>query len=106
MGFNVGYVENAKHYASFYDGRSTFAVAGDAPNLHSPDGLTRNHCGRGGNVLYADGHVQFIARSADPFRRDHPFRNNRGVVEAGIGRDDAVVAPSLTPPLIRLINSP
>ncbi|MCA9222085.1 MAG: hypothetical protein KDA71_17270 [Planctomycetales bacterium] len=101
FGYTVGYVKNGVHQAVRHDGRSYFPVVSDAPTLNTPDGRPLNHWGRVHQLLYLDGHIQRVADcTAADCANDHPFRNNRGVVEAGLGENDAVIAPSISPPLI------
>jgi prepilin-type processing-associated H-X9-DG protein len=54
-----------------------------------------NHYGTGQNVLFTDGHVEFITtRTRDD---DDLFLNRKGKPEPGVGRNDTVLGPSATP---------
>jgi hypothetical protein len=98
-GYNIGYVEDQKYRAVENQGRTHFALLGDAPSFHLPGRRSANHGGRGQSILYEDGHVLFVC---DPhlLRGDDPLRNRAGYLEAGQDYNDAVVAPSSTRPIV------
>lgn len=55
-----------------------------------------NHGGQGENVLFADGHVEFLG---SPYLgRDHLFLNNEGRAGAGLGLRDACIGVSEATP--------
>ena len=90
-GFNVGYVIDGKYYRIRNLGRPFFAIAADQPHPVGPDLSSNNHGGRGQNVLFEDGHVQFIV---NPAIREHIFQSNRGRVEPGQSINDSVILRS------------
>ncbi len=96
--YNIGYVEDLKYRGVVNQGRTHFALLGDAPSYHLPGRRSANHGGRGQNILYEDGHILFVS---DPqlLREDDPLRNRAGYLEAGQDCDDAVVAPSAVRPI-------
>jgi hypothetical protein len=96
--YNIGYVEDFKYRGVVNQGRTHFALLGDAPSYHLPGRRSANHGGRGQNILYEDGRVLFVS---DPqlLREDDPLRNRAGYLEAGQDCDDAVVAPSAVRPI-------
>jgi hypothetical protein len=106
FGFNVGLVDEAGRHTSPRDERrATFAVMADAPSLLRPNGQSESHGGKGQNLWFEDGHVAFVKGCPSGICLDHPFRNKLGVMEAGVDANDAVVAPSSSPPYLRYISS-
>ncbi|MEM6980032.1 MAG: hypothetical protein AAF539_10225, partial [Planctomycetota bacterium] len=108
--FTLG-VRNGDHFAApRFQGRSSFAVLSDAALSHSGDASSRSsasghlrvisHSGRGINVLFEDGRVQFLPTRSLGSLPDHPLINHEGRVEAGLTIDDATLAPSWQPPFI------
>ncbi|MBA4015685.1 MAG: hypothetical protein C0483_00710 [Pirellula sp.] len=96
-GYALGYVENGKYEPLRNLNRATFAVLADKPGTGSRGSL--NHGCGGQNVLFEDGHAEFLSNCRLSRRGDELFRNEAGFVGAGIGRDDVVVAPSEARPL-------
>jgi hypothetical protein len=96
-GYNLGIVVEGRYGAPRNRGRSYFALAGDAPHGGFASTASR-HGGPGQNLLFEDGQVRYLVDRADASVLDDPFRNRLGMVEAGIGEDDAVIAPSFAPP--------
>jgi anti-sigma-K factor RskA len=80
--------------------RSYHAVIADAPSEQLPDRRSLNHGGQGQNVLFEDGHVEFLAMlQLDGFGNDQ-FTNEDHLVAVGVHRNDSVLAPSGTAPVI------
>ncbi len=104
FGYNLGVVVNSRHVAPQNHGRTHFALMSDAPNSNQPSLNSLNHGGRGQNVLYEDGRVDYIVDFPGAKCIDHPFRNRNGQVEAGIDNDDAVIGDSRTAPFIQFVN--
>jgi prepilin-type processing-associated H-X9-DG protein len=100
--YSLGVVVNGLHQAPRNRMRSYFPLMADAPSQTRPTGQepTRNHGGRGYNVLYEDGHVDYVSGSLSDHCYDDPLVNKEGFVEAGRGEEDAVLAPSQTRPLL------
>lgn len=105
--YNLGVAEEGKLQAPKYDGRSHFAILADAPLITDDESEQfLAHDGRGINILFEDGRVQFISvgngwpsqLELDP-AQDNPFRNQLGVHEVGVHPHDASLAPSHFPPL-------
>ncbi|MCU0963217.1 MAG: hypothetical protein MUF48_24250 [Pirellulaceae bacterium] len=94
----VGYVENNQLQAVKNEGRAHFAILADTPSLSQAHPRSANHGGRGQNIFFEDGHVAFVI-DARLLPGDDPFRNRNGLAEAGTDRADAVILPSLLPPL-------
>ena len=132
--YNLGVSESGRPRAPKYAGRSQFAILADAPALRTgpryaasvraaslqTDALQTDasrpaddrlaefvaHEGKGINIFYEDGHVQFV--SVDSLRSlilsqadslDNPFENQFGAHELGVHPYDASLAPSDFPPL-------
>lgn len=137
--YNLGVLEDARPVAPRNSSRSYFAILCDNPVLNTPvadgsltDGPWLNepierfeaHDGRGINILYEDGRVQFLSvaylqslacdsgsqvslnsglnssveiRATPPF--DHPLRNTHGQHQVGLNPQDASLAPSYFTPL-------
>ncbi len=102
--YSLGVIEGDHYATPRYEARSSFAVMSDAPITSLIDTAIRSeqlgHDGRGMNVLYEDGRVQFVSLKSLQSLPDHPLVNDRGQVEAGVDLDDAVLAPSWRPPFL------
>jgi hypothetical protein len=102
--YSLGVIDGNHYSTPRYEARSSFAVMSDSPvgSLvnHEIRANQIGHSGRGMNVLYEDGRVQFISVDSLQSIPDHPLFNDRGTVEAGVDLDDAVLAPSWRPPFI------
>lgn len=97
-GYSLGYVQGGRYHDVRNRQRETFALMSDAPDAGPSTGST-HHDGRH-NVLFEDGHVRCVQDAGLAAGGDHIFRNRLGFVGAGIGPDDAVVAPSEGAPVI------
>ncbi|MEO8495726.1 MAG: hypothetical protein ABI614_11690 [Planctomycetota bacterium] len=97
-GYSLGVVVNGRHCAPRNLGRTHFALMADAPSLQLAGHRSTNHGGGGNNILYEDGHVDYVVESRSDV--DDPFVNRLGWMEAGVDVDDAVVAPSFSPPFV------
>ena len=100
-GYSLGYHQEKAGYCPPRNlGRAGYALVSDTPspdpvNLQSP-----NHLGRGQNVLYEDGHVEFLHRPQINPQADHIFTNDRGQIAAGTNPEDAVIGHSMASPLL------
>jgi hypothetical protein len=87
-GYAFGYVDEQGAYcANVNRNRPRFALLADAPSLHLADRQSANHGGCGQNVLFEDGHVEYLMRCR--------------LAEAGRHFNDAVIAESAATPLPR-----
>lgn len=117
-GYNLGYVSNGEHQAVRDLGRAHFAVMADSPSDQGGKLLSSNHGCRGQNVLFESGRVQHLVQchleresfnalerasdgAAEPqtvesgeLRLDDFFHSDRGLVEAGLHPNDAVIGAS------------
>ena len=98
-GYSLGYFDHGKYRPTRNLGRDYFAILADAPSNH-PDHQSDNHGGRGQNVLFEDSHVEFCTTTRPGDGGDDIYTNNANVVGAGLSRDDAVIAPSGTGPVV------
>jgi hypothetical protein len=97
-GYGLGYTTNGVYHDALNLHRSNFAVMADAPSLIRLDRQSDNHGGRGQNVLFEDGRVQFITTTLIN-GADDIYSNNLGQLSAGLNPHDAVIAPSPIPPI-------
>ena len=97
-GYCLGYMQDGTYHDNKNLHRKCFALAADMPSS-DPGHQSRNHDGRGQNVLFEDGRVEFLPTSKIAETGDDIFVNDAGLVAAGMHADDAVVAPSAVGPL-------
>jgi hypothetical protein len=97
--YSLGILERGRYRAPKFQGRSGFAILADAP-LRTMDGWSTAHEGRGFNILFEDGHIEFLAEFETWKLGDHPFLNRSGVIEAGLDPNDASLGPSDAPPFL------
>jgi hypothetical protein len=104
-GYNMGYVEDGTLVPARDQRRSGYALAGDAPSNARPRRVSANHRGDGQNILYEDGHVQFLRHLPSPSILDDPYHNRDGWVAVGVDGDDAVLGASNDHPMpVQLIS--
>lgn len=99
FGFNMGYTAGGKLLRPTNARRERYVLAGDAPSNSRPRRASGNHAGRGQNVVFEDGHVQFLRELPSTSAIDDPFHNREGWVAAGLDRDDAVLGASEDSPM-------
>lgn len=82
-------------------GRANYALIADAPVFVDGGEEFIAHDGRGINILYEDGRVQFVSTPSKISEHvgDYPFRNLRDQHAAGLSEVDASLAPSEYSPL-------
>jgi hypothetical protein len=98
-GYALGYFVQQRYHPPRNEGRPFYALLADAPSLHLPGRRSNNHCGRGQNVLYEDGHIEFIVDQSRTRLRDALFVNRLGYAEAGADENDSVIGGSDMPPI-------
>jgi hypothetical protein len=114
-GYNLGYLLDGRYHPTENLQRPTFALMADAPdsdavrseaarNAAAGDRIpaqlsSLNHGRRGQNVLFEDGHVEFLKGCNADGCPDNIFLNDQGQPTAGIHRNDAVIGPSHAHPL-------
>jgi hypothetical protein len=99
-GYCIGYVDHGAFEPTRNLHRAGFAMMADAPCEDRPGRQSDNHGGRGQNVLFEDGHVQFLTTSRPSGARDDIFANDDDEVAAGVHQDDSVIASSGVTPVI------
>lgn len=97
-GYSLGTVVDGRYAPPRNRGRNYFALMSDRPLLFGEPAVDAPHWGRGLNLLYEDGHVAFSEVRKDYADQDDPFRNRRGMVEAGVDENDAVIGQSVAAP--------
>jgi hypothetical protein len=80
--------------------RSYCAVIADAPSEQQPNHRSLNHGGQGQNVLFEDGHVEFLTLLQSSGSADDSSTNEDHLVAIGVHRNESVVAPGGTTPII------
>jgi len=96
-GYNLGVREGGRIVGVRDQGRTHFALMADAPAV-TPGRNSPNHAGQGQNVLFECGRVRYLVKPRPGDQADDFFLSARGFVEAGLHRDDAVVARSAARP--------
>lgn len=97
FGYAFGYLDSGKQYRAIRNrGRTHFALMADAPDPRSFGRTSVNHGGRGQNVLFESGRVQYLVTVRTRVVGDDPFASDRDRVEAGRHQDDAVIGRSGT----------
>jgi hypothetical protein len=91
----LGYIENNVYHGTRYLGRPYFAYLSDAPHHEGATRLSHNHNRCGQNVLFEDGHVEFLktCRCTPKGHPDDIFANARNEIAPGVSPDDAVIVP-------------
>lgn len=97
-GYSLGVILDGEHQPAQNQGRSYYALMADTPMLQATGYRSVNHDGLGQNILFEDGHVKYVIDGQRMGPLDHPYQNRLGRMEAGIDVNDAVIAPSATPP--------
>jgi hypothetical protein len=98
-GYNLGYVVNGQYQPTRNLHRRTFAIMADAPNSQPPY-HSLNHGGCGQNVLFEDGHVQYLTTCKAWGCNDDIFVNDDGQMAPGLHVNDAVIGTSECRPVV------
>lgn len=98
-GYSLGYLEAGQLVRPRNLRRSHYIIVADAPSNLQPRRVSANHRPAGQNVLYEDGHVQFLCLPLGERWIDDPFHNREGWIAAGVDQEDAVLGVSWDPPL-------
>jgi hypothetical protein len=101
-GFNLGYVQNGRYFSPRNLHRERFAVMADSPSAEAPH-RSVNHGACGQNVLFEDGHVQYLTTCRAHGCRDDFYTNEKGVVGPGVDMYDAVIGRSETKPCFEAV---
>jgi hypothetical protein len=92
--YPLGYVEDGKVVPVRDERRSSYPLLSDAPSDAQPGRVSGNHGGRGQNVFFEDGHIEWCPKVAAPHLLDDPYHNYHGEVAAGLDRNDSVLGAS------------
>ena len=92
----LGIVVQGQYQMPDYESRPTFALLGDGSWASGGNRIGHGKCGQ--NLLYKDGQVQWVKTVGFETAPDHPYRNLRGQVSAGLSVDDSVLGDSAVPP--------
>ncbi|MBX9791465.1 MAG: hypothetical protein K2Y37_21300 [Pirellulales bacterium] len=95
----LGYIKDEIYHPVRNAHREYFAILSDAPG-HDGDRQSPNHGGLGQNVLFDDGHAQFMSTCrcrpdgsyVPATYHDNIFSNDHGDVGFGLHADDSVIA--------------
>jgi hypothetical protein len=103
-GYCLGYFDHGTLQPTRNLNRPYFAILADAPS-DTPEHQSPNHDFEGQNVLFEDLHVAFCVTTRPGDGRDNIYTNDFNEVAPGRHRDDSVLAPSGTPPIV-FVNLP
>jgi prepilin-type processing-associated H-X9-DG protein len=95
--YSLGYTDQGGLFGLRSDEGERLPIMADCPQYGPGSvvlGNSPNHGGKGQNVLYIDGHVQFCTQRTVGVGRDDIYVNSRGEVAAGSGRFDTVLGAS------------
>jgi hypothetical protein len=102
-GATLGYTENGQLRRPCNARRSHYALLVDAPCDSQQGRRSSNHGGRGQNVLFEDGRVQFMPNIPSAELPDDPFHNREGFVAAGCDSNDSSLGCSQDRPMPLLL---
>ncbi len=92
-GYTLGYVSEGRYQSTRNLRRPRFALMADAPS-GAPPFHTLNHGACGQNVLFEDGHVQYLTTCKAHGCNDNIFLNDQGERAPGVHMHDAVISAS------------
>ena len=99
-GYTLGHLVNDEYRPTRNRQRKNFALVADAPLLTSEGPRSFNHGGSGQNVLFEDGHVEYLTLCEIGGCHDNIYLNDQDQPAAGLHENDSVVAGSSARPLI------
>ena len=98
-GYTLGHIKDGRYQNTKNLHRERFALMADSPSHVLPSLQSRNHGGNGQNVLYEDGHVEFLPTTKPLDLPDDVFTNDEGRVAAGLHPNDSVIGSSPSTPI-------
>ncbi len=101
-GYSLGYTRDKNVLPPRNSRRAEYALLADAPHDLQPGRSSANHAGRGQNMLFEDGHLQFLKMNHSQMNDsalDDPYHNRLGIVAAGVDINDAVLGRSNDRPM-------
>jgi len=96
--YNLGNVREGKLQAPLMKGRALYPVASDIVVVQDGQIAPQGHEDGRFNILFDDGHVEFISLEDLPSSMKHYFLNDEGEVAAGVDENDAVIANGIAHP--------
>ncbi|MBA2114773.1 hypothetical protein HOV93_19400 [Planctomycetes bacterium FF15] len=96
--YNLGNLRDGELQAPLMKGRSSYPVASDTVIVQDGQIAPQGHEDGRFNILFDDGHVEFISLEDLPSSMKHYFLNDKGQVAAGVDEDDAVIANGIAHP--------
>lgn len=93
-GYNLGYWSNGRYFPPRNLWRAFYPIMAEVPSSTLSGRRRTHHGGNGLNVLFEDGHVQYMTDWQIFPREDSIFYSDRGLVEPGRRRNDAVIGES------------
>jgi prepilin-type processing-associated H-X9-DG protein len=100
--YSLGYVDRGRLVGLRSDeDHQHLPILADRPQVQGGQWAANspNHGGRGQNVLFVDGHVQFFTVPTVGVEGDNIFINQQGVVAAGRWRHDSVLGSGAARPI-------
>lgn len=98
FGYTMGHCEGEQYCPPRNLGRSHVVIVADMPSLALEGRRSANHCGKGQNCLFEDGHVQFVRGCS--IGEDAIFVNDYNMVAPGVRSSDNVISPSHLSPAV------
>jgi prepilin-type processing-associated H-X9-DG protein len=100
--YSLGYGQPGQLWGLRSDDDQRLPILADGPLVVEgrvmPSANSPNHGGRGQNVLFVDGHVQFVTLTTVGVEGDNIYLNQQGQVAAGRSRFDSVLGASAARP--------
>lgn len=97
--YNLGSRQGDNIEAPKMAGRSRFPIASDVVLVNDTLIGSNSHFENRVNILFDDGHVEFLKIEHLPEDIQRVFVNNDGLVQAGVDEDDVVLANSIARPI-------
>lgn len=99
LNYTMGSLVDGKLLAPVMQGRGDFPVSSDVVLLEDGKIIPQGHPDGRSNVLFDDGHVEYLAIDDIPESMRQYFLNDDGQVAAGVNEEDAVVANGIAHPV-------
>jgi len=97
--YNLGMQIEGETQAPIFAGRAMYPIASDVVVVENGKLAPRAHADGRFNILFDDGHVEYVRLDELPNFAKQFFLNDRGQVAAGLDEDDAVIANGTAFPL-------
>jgi hypothetical protein len=97
--YNLGTRQGDEIEAPKMAGRARFPIASDVVLVNNTLIGSDSHFENRVNILFDDGHVEFLKIEHLPVDIQRVFVNNDGLVQAGVDEDDVVLANSIARPI-------